>query len=65
MITGDEETTAARAKSIDPEAVTVAQTIAGVDGEEPQLVEVGRIQAREHGIVRGSGPIARHDVVHR
>jgi hypothetical protein len=40
MITGCQHTTAARAKSLDPEAITVTETVAGVDGEEPQLVEV-------------------------
>src|SRR5262245_29786439 len=65
MIASRQDPTAARVKSIDPNTVAVTETAAGVDGEEPQLVEVGGVQGGENRVILFTGPIARNDVVHR
>lgn len=50
VVARDHEAAAATAESADACAIFRCQAVAGVDGKEPELVEVRFIQRRQHGV---------------
>src|SRR5262249_44279510 len=62
VVARDEQPTAPPAKAADPAAVVGGEAVAAVHGEQPELVDVRRVEDRQDGIVTARGAGARDDV---
>src|SRR5262249_62331114 len=53
------------AKASDGGTFVGGEAVPAVDGEEPELGDVRRVERREDGVVAARGAVAGHDVVER
>lgn len=67
MVTRGEKSAASLTETRDPFAVTDCHSIAGIDGEEPEFVEVSRVEHAQHEVVTFGVcfSIARGDFINR
>src|SRR5262249_57156161 len=65
VVARDEQPATPPAKASDGGTFVGREAVPAVDGEEPELGDVRRVERREDGVVAARGAVAGHDVVER